>query len=296
MKKVLFLITLTLAISFSALAENKYQLKLKVGDSFVMTSNEEQRITQSMMGMEMAMDISVLKEMNLVVTELSQSEILFTQVYKSLMVTMKSPIQGIDISMDSGGESNSYNDAMRSLLRKEISVRVDMEGNILSIDGMDQLLSDIDAIEVSGADLAQFFDEKGLKKNYKAIFPVAYGKEYLEGAKWELKSITEGDMTVKLNTKYTVSNISKNKFEFTSESQSFMSGEQEQQGMVMSINMEGSFSGEGEMNTKTGLLKNYSQTGSMNGSTVIEANDMMPTEMEIPMTIEMTTVTSLKEV
>jgi hypothetical protein len=38
----------------------------------------------------------------------------------------------------------------------------------------------------------------------------------------------------------------------------------------------------------------YSQTGAMTGSTVIEANEQMPTEMEIPMTIEMTTVTSLK--
>lgn len=294
MKKVLFLITLTLVISFSALAGNKYQLKLKVGDSFVMTSNVEQKITQSMMGMEMAMDLSVHTEMDLVVTELSENEILFTQVYKSLMVTMKSPMQGMDISMDSGGESNSFNDAMRSFLGKEISVRVDMEGNLLSTDGMDQLLLDIEAIDVSGADLAQFFDEKGLKKNYKAIFPVAYGKDYEEGAKWELESITEGDMTVKLSTEYTASNVSKKKFEFTSESTSSMSGEQEQQGMGMSVNMEGSFSGEGEMNTKTGLLKMYSQTGAMTGSTVIEANAQMPTEMEIPMTIEMTTVTSLK--
>ncbi len=294
MKKVLFLITLTLVISFSALAGNKYQLKLKVGDSFVMTSNVEQKITQSMMGMEMAMDLSVHTEMDLVVTELSENEILFTQVYKSLMVTMKSPMQGMDISMDSGGESNSFNDAMRSLLGKEISVRVDMEGNLLSTDGMDQLLLDIEAIDVSGADLAQFFDEKGLKKNYKAIFPVAYGKDYEEGAKWELESITEGDMTVKLSTEYTASNVSKKKFKFTSESTSSMSGEQEQQGMGMSVNMEGSFYGEGEMNTKTGLLKMYSQTGAMTGSTVIEANAQMPTEMEIPMTIEMTTVTSLK--
>lgn len=294
MRKALFLITLTLVISFSALAGNKYQLKLKVGDSFVMTSNVEQKITQSMMGMEMAMDLSVHTEMDLVVTELSESEILFTQVYKSLMVTMKSPMQGMDISMDSSGESNSFNDAMRSLLGKEISVRVDMEGNLLSTDGMDQLLLDIEAIDVSGADLAQFFDEKGLKKNYKAIFPVAYGKDYEEGAKWELESITEGDMTVKLNTEYTASNVSKKKFEFTSESTSSMSGEQEQQGMGMSVNMEGSFSGEGEMNTKTGLLKMYSQTGAMTGSTVIEANAQMPKEMEIPMTIEMTTVTSLK--
>ena len=294
MKKALFLITLTLVISFSALAGNKYQLKLKVGDSFVMTSNVEQKITQSMMGMEMAMDLSVHTEMDLVVTELSESEILFTQVYKSLMVTMKSPMQGMDISMDSSGVSNSFNEAMRSLLGKEISVRVDMEGNLLSTDGMDQLLLDIEAIEVSGADLAQFFDETGLKKNYKAIFPVAYGKDYEEGAKWELESITEGDMTVKLNTEYTASNVSKKKFEFTSESASSMSGEQDQQGMGMSVNMEGSFSGEGEMNTKTGLLKMYSQTGAMTGSTVIEANAQMPTEMEIPMTIEMTTVTSLK--
>ncbi len=259
-----------------------------------MTSNVEQKITQSMMGMEMAMDLSVHTEMDLVVTELSENEILFTQVYKSLMVTMKSPMQGMDISMDSGGESNSFNDAMRSLLGKEISVRVDMEGNLLSTDGMDQLLLDIEAIDVSGADLAQFFDEKGLKKNYKAIFPVAYGKDYEEGAKWELESITEGDMTVKLSTEYTASNVSKKKFKFTSESTSSMSGEQEQQGMGMSVNMEGSFYGEGEMNTKTGLLKMYSQTGAMTGSTVIEANAQMPTEMEIPMTIEMTTVTSLK--
>jgi hypothetical protein len=129
MKKALFLITLTLVISFSALAGNKYQLKLKVGDSFVLTSNVEQKITQSMMGMEMVMDLNVHIEMDLVVTELSESEILFTQVYKSLMVTMKSPMQGMDISMDSNGSSSQYNDAMRSLLGKEISVRVDMEGN-----------------------------------------------------------------------------------------------------------------------------------------------------------------------
>ena len=205
MKKALFLITLTLVISFSALAGNKYQLKLKVGDSFVLTSNVEQKITQSMKGIARRLsDSTPVQLVGFGCDRMSiLSPILFTQVYKSLMVTMKSPMQGMDISMDSNGSSSQYNDAIRSLLGKEISVRVDMEGNVIAMDGMDQLMSDVEGIQLSGADLVQFFDEKGLKKNYKAIFPVAYEKDYEKGATWELESITEDNMTVRLNTEGT---------------------------------------------------------------------------------------------
>jgi len=231
---------------------------------------------------------------DLVVSELSKGEVLFSQVYKSLMVTMKAPMQGVDISMDSNGESNEYNNAIKSVLGKEVRVKVDVEGNVLSIEGLDQFLSDLRIVEDSGADLLQFFDEEGLKKNFKALFPITYGKNYEQGDTWSLENVKEGEMRVESNTDYLVSAVSKNKFEYTSQSSRYVSGYQEQQGMEMSINMNGKFSGKAEMNTKTGLLKSYSQTGMITGNTVIEANEQMPMDMDIPMTIEMITVTSLK--
>ena len=294
MKKIIFLAVLTLVSSFYALAGNKYQLKLKKGDSFVMTTKIEQKITQNVMGMEITIDLNVNAEVDLVVSELSKGEVLFSQVYKSLMVTMKAPMQGVDISMDSNGESNEYNNAIKSVLGKEVRVKVDVEGNILSIEGLDQFLSDLRIVEDSGADLLQFFDEEGLKKNFKALFPITYGKNYEQGDTWSLENVKEGEMRVESNTDYLVSAVSKNKFEYTSQSSRYVSGYQEQQGMEMSINMNGKFSGKAEMNTKTGLLKSYSQTGMMTGNTVIEANEQMPMDMDIPMTIEMITVTSLK--
>lgn len=294
MKKIIFLAVLTLVSSFYALAGNKYQLKLKKGDSFVMTTKIEQKITQNVMGMEITIDLNVNAEVDLVVSELSKGEVLFSQVYKSLMVTMKAPMQGVDISMDSNGESNEYNNAIKSVLGKEVRVKVDVEGNVLSIEGLDQFLSDLRIVEDSGADLLQFFDEEGLKKNFKALFPITYGKNYEQGDTWSLENVKEGEMRVESNTDYLVSAVSKNKFEYTSQSSRYVSGYQEQQGMEMSINMNGKFSGKAEMNTKTGLLKSYSQTGMMTGNTVIEANEQMPMDMDIPMTIEMITVTSLK--
>ena len=87
MKKIIFLAVLTLVSSFYALAGNKYQLKLKKGDSFVMTTKIEQKITQNVMGMEITIDLNVNAEVDLVVSELSKGEILFSQVYKSLMVS-----------------------------------------------------------------------------------------------------------------------------------------------------------------------------------------------------------------
>lgn len=294
MKKIIFLAVLTLVSSFYALAGNKYQLKLKKGDSFVMTTKIEQKITQNVMGMEITIDLNVNAEMDLVVSELSKGEVLFSQVYKSLMVTMKAPMQGVDISMDSNGESNEYNNAIKSVLGKEVRVKVDVEGNVLSLEGLDQFLSDLRIVEDSGADLLQFFDEEGLQKNFKALFPITYGKNYEQGDTWSLENVKEGEMRVESNTDYLASTVSKNKFEYTSQSSRYVSGDQQQQGMEMSINMNGKFSGKAEMNTKTGLLKSYSQTGMMTGNTVIEANEQMPMDMDIPMTIEMTTVTSLK--
>ena len=294
MKKIIFLAVLILVSSFYALAGNKYQLKLKKGDSFVMTTKIEQKITQNVMGMEITIDLNVNAEVDLVVSELSKGEVLFSQVYKSLMVTMKAPMQGVDISMDSNGESNEYNNAIKSVLGKEVRVKVDVEGNVLSIEGLDQFLSDLRIVEDSGADLLQFFDEEGLKKNFKALFPITYGKNYEQGDTWSLENVKEGEMRVESNTDYLVSAVSKNKFEYTSQSSRYVSGYQEQQGMEMSINMNGKFSGKAEMNTKTGLLKSYSQTGMITGNTVIEANEQMPMDMDIPMTIEMITVTSLK--
>jgi len=294
MKKIIFLAVLTLVSSFYALAGNKYQLKLKKGDSFVMTTKIEQKITQNVMGMEITIDLNVNAEVDLVVSELSKGEVLFSQVYKSLMVTMKAPMQGVDISMDSNGESNEYNNAIKSVLGKEVRVKVDVEGNVLSIEGLDQFLSDLRIVEDSGADLLQFFDEEGLKKNFKALFPITYGKNYEQGDTWSLENVKEGEMRVESNTDYLVSAVSKNKFEYTSQSSRYVSGYQEQQGMEMSINMNGKFSGKAEMNTKTGLLKSYSQTGMITGNTVIEANEQMPMDMDIPMTIEMITVISLK--
>ena len=283
---------MTLAVS--AFADSKYDLNLKTGDSFLMSSSVSQKITQNMMGMEMVIDLDVDVIMDLVVTELSKDDVLFTQSYKSLLVSMKSPAQGMEVNMDSDGESNQFNDAMKSIIGKKIMVRVDLEGNVLSVEGLEEILSDLETVQASGADVLQFFDKEGLEKNYQMLFPITYGKDYKSGSKWNIESDTDAEISVKLNNEYTATSVSKKVFEFSTDSSTSLSGDIEQQGMEMSINMEGSFNGSGELNVRTGLIKSYTQQGQMVGNTVIEANDQIPMDMDIPMTIEMVSIVSLK--
>ncbi len=205
-----------------------------------------------------------------------------------MMVSMKSPMQGLDITVDSKGEDNELNGALKSVVGKSVFVTVDLEGNILKIEGLDEVMNDLQKLEATGGDVMQFFDEEGLEKNYQLLFPITYGKSYEKGSSWELDASSGGDMDIKSVVAYTADEVSKKSFKFSTVTNMTMSGEQEQQGMEMSLEMKGNMKGNGEMSPKTGLLKSYVQEGTITGTTFLEANDQMPMDMEIPMVIEMT--------
>ncbi len=294
MKKLVFLFTIALTFGTQLLAGSVYELNVKKGDKFTMTSTVTQKITQNVMGMEMVIDMDVDVILGLEVSELNKEDILFSQTYQSLKVGMSSPMQGLDVTMDSDGESNDLNKPLKSIIGKMVLVRVSKSGEVISVEGLEDLMKDLQTAQASGADIMQFFDEESIKKNFKTLFPIEYGKSYKVGDSWDLDNEDVSDMKMSMKNKYTTTEVSKKKFGFDVMSNMSMTGEQEEQGMKMEIDMSGDFKGKGEMNTSTGLIQSYEQTGEMKGITTIAANEQMPMGMEIPMSIQMTTVTTVK--
>ncbi len=294
MKKLVFLFTIALTFGTQLLAGSVYELNVKKGDKFTMTSTVTQKITQNVMGMEMVIDMDVDVILGLEVSELNKEDILFSQTYQSLKVGMSSPMQGLDVTMDSDGESNDLNKPLKSIIGKMVLVRVSKSGEVISVEGLEDLMKDLQTAQASGADIMQFFDEESIKKNFKTLFPIEYGKSYNVGDSWDLDNEDVSDMKMSMKNKYTTTEVSKKKFGFDVMSNMSMTGEQEEQGMKMEIDMSGDFKGKGEMNTSTGLIQSYEQTGEMKGITTIAANEQMPMGMEIPMSIQMTTVTTVK--
>ncbi|MFK7756112.1 MAG: DUF6263 family protein [Flavobacteriales bacterium] len=294
MKKTILAVGLILSLSLGSFAQQKAELKVKKGDTFLMITDMSQEISQTVMGQKMAINMEIAMQLDLEVQDMSKETITFSQAYKSMKMNMNSPMQGMEISLDSSEPENEMNKPIKSLIGKKILVIVNYKGEVQEVKGLDEIMGEMSGLAASGADFGQFLDAEAMEKTYQSLFPVEYGKSYKQGEKWEVDSSVDAEISILSKTSFTATEVSKKNLTFDLTTTMKMEGMQEANGMEMDMDMSGDLTGNGSVDLETGLMSSYNLSGTIEGLMTMKANEQLPMDMEVPMSIKQSSTTTVK--
>lgn len=184
--------------------------------------------------------------------------------YKSIRMAMN--VMGMEIEMDTDKpvdedtdvESNpmgAMNKVMKGLVNKPFMVKVDEEGNVLEITGVDKIVeSMLDSLgieperkEMVKASMKEQFSDESMKDNFAELFTVFPNKEVKVGDSWKKTYSKGGKTAATFNTTYTVKEIDGDHVTLKAESK--ISGKEE-------MEVEGTQTGNIIIDSKTGLMIN----------------------------------------
>lgn len=142
-------------------------------------------------------------------------------VYNSFRLYMK--IMDFEMDIDSNkpvdsagiGEDNAMKNAFIKIVGKSFSIKVDEEGNVLSVNGFEEIIKDI--IDAAGVNedmklqmrmsLQDQFNEQELKDQFAPIFMIFPNKAVKPGDSWQKNYRKSGKIPADFSTTYTVSKI-----------------------------------------------------------------------------------------
>lgn len=185
-------------------------------------------------------------------------------MYKSIRMSMS--VMGMNIEMDTDKpvdentdvESNptgAMNKVMKGLVNKPFMVKVDAEGNVLEITGVDKIVTDmVDSLGLSEerkqmvvASMKDQFSDESMKDNFAEMFTIFPNKEVKVGDSWKKTYSKGGRTAATFNTTYTVKEIDGDHVTLKAESK--ISGKDE-------MDVAGTQTGNIIIDSKTGLMIN----------------------------------------
>ncbi len=283
LKKSLLLLFTLFFIATLAQARQISGYDLKKGDTFTITSDFDQDITQSIMGQQMEIKQLISTSEKLEVLDVKDGIFTLSSTNIFTKQTISSPMGSQ--TMDSNG--NTQFDAPFKVLKgKTYQFTMNKYGEVLEIMGINELRATIEK-EIAGTPLAanleqlmDTFKEENLKSNLLIryeIYPTTKVEQWTKQ-----KSISLNNMPVDLNSEYLF--IGDDQIMVNSELS--ISGKGAFNGMQLDMDLSGTNEGMYNLNSETGMSDTSEVTSNLEGS--VEAQGM-----SIPMTILSVTTTTI---
>jgi hypothetical protein len=274
MKKAQLILAATICFSTAGIAQSNGSLKLSKGQKYQVENTLQTTSSTDVNGQAMESKINVTSTYNIEVKDKANNNYNLSNTITHLLMDMT--MMGTEINFDSN-KPEDMNGEMGTALKGDINkpkdVVVDQSGKIISKDTADTSEEGIAkqlnlAATGYGAQMAFL----ALPQNAKA------------GTTWTDSSNESG---VSRTTNYTIKDISGNiatvSFNGTVTSKTTM----ERQGMEVTSNTTGKFSGEEKVDTKTGVVQSNTTTGDASGTVSAMGQDF-------PMTSKVTSTTTVK--
>jgi hypothetical protein len=219
MKKYLTL--LLLLPCFSCFAQKvTLALNLKKDSTYYLNSNAKLQITQNIQGQ--LMDIGTTITGKIAHKVLAINDTTYSMRVTYIAIGMDMDMAGTAIKFDSDGSSNGNPMAdmmgkmMKAMTNKPIYMELSKTGHIVSIKNIDALFDGMfDAFpQLPEAQRAQFkaqmeksFGEASLKNSFQQAFPAFPAQKIGVNDKWTGSSTIQSGITARINTTYTLSQI-----------------------------------------------------------------------------------------
>ena len=281
MKKLVLALTLSIVTFGTTVAQ---QYSFSVGDSYTLTTENDQLINQMMMGQEMEITNNIISSEMYEITALEGDVYTIKVTTLSNKTTISSP-QGTQ-TMSSDGTSPA-DLSMKALTGVEYSFTMNNTGEILDVTGLEEAQAYVKK-QVEGTPLAQAaaqltaaFTKDELMSNLDRKFSI-YPDE--PSNEWTIKKdLNLNNMPVSVSADYTLSGN-----EIKMDGTLTISGKGVFNGMQLDMDMSGTQKGTYLVDSESGAILSSNSVNDMNGTVGAQG-------MTIPMFISTTTKTTLEK-
>lgn len=299
MKKIFLILTVSFftLTSFSPLVKDiRLQYVFKAGDQYDWVQTTNQKIKQSVGGMNQEIESAVDGTTQLKVTEITSTGAKIEIEYSRLTSRMKTPMG--EIVMDSEAENgNNESKVIKAMTRKKFYLFMNKNGVIEKIEGMENLWSDFSSIGLDSLTeitmkktMERVFGADALKANLEMALAYYPEEKVKKGDNW--KRITSGSLNFPLQIESTwkLDDINNATASLSSEG-SVTTVNKDQitdlpNGLKTKFNLSGTQRVSGTVNINSGWPSELKISSGIKGSMLLLAGGPIPSDMDVPMEIQ----------
>lgn len=297
MKKILLIVFSVAFLSFTPVAKSiKLQYTFNVGDQFEWKQSSKQKITQSIMGNNQEIEISIDGTTKLKVIELTATGSKVEIEYAKLTTTMKTPMG--EVVMDSEAENaGNESKAVKSMMGKKFYFFMSKNGEIEKLEGIQNLWSDLTSLGMDEAATAatkqimeRSFGEEALRGALEMAFLHYPENEIKKGDSWKYSSSVSMSFPLKIeNTSQlveltsTIGTVSTQGAISTNDKDKVVDLPQ---GLKAKFDLSGTQTVKGNIEIKTGWPADLKTSSDIKGTMILLAGGPIPADMEVPMQIQ----------
>jgi len=265
MKKILFVL-ITIALTAYCQAEkNTLELNLVKGDVYTQGSISNIKMDLSMMGQNIAIDISMGGHMSFKVLDIKDNIYDLEVRYDSISMKMNLMDKLMEFSSEKMSDINDMMSKMMSTMKnKTFNMKMSKKGKIIEVTNMDSIYSDFfkasslpeEQKKQMKAQMEKNFGEESFKSNMGLTCEIFPDKTVEVGDKWTIKGKMVSTMTADVITTYELKEVAKDYYLISSSSLliSDSTATMEMNNMKMKINLSGSISSDLKVRKGTGWI------------------------------------------
>ncbi len=274
---------------------------LREGQTYPLRMNMEQKISQTLMGQEIAVNQTLGLDVRYDVRDVDAQGNMTGQVtIEALRYRMESPMGNIEYDSQKPTSADPTAQAFGALVGANFTMKISPTGETLGVSGIEEMMEGIlDRLDTLGTSrdqlmqtLGQWFDEKGLAQTTGLGTAVYPDHPIAVGESWSQETSGGGMGIVALNVKNTWTLRSRQGGVCTIEVRSTVqsapgAAPMEMMGIQVSYDIEGDQSGTIQVDEATGWIIHAELKQNLKGKVAVEGGGQgIPSGMNWPITIE----------
>lgn len=302
----MFAAAAVMAISCMAQAEI-LSLNLETGKTYALKTETQMFMSQNMFGQSIDIDMTIAMTTHFRVDSADEQGYDMTVWYDYISTKMGGMTQ-MNASSGNPADGDPMSGALNAMTNKPFNIKMARNGSIISVTGIEKMLDGMaediannfpdvpeNQIEQMRAQFSQSYGENSIKNNIEMglsgfpLTPVAVGDS------WENTIQSANQFPIDINVTFTLAARNsdtatiKGKAVITSSADSAPT---EMGGMLVRYSLNGTQTSETVIDAATGWTVSGTTAQEMSGSIVILANEQIPSDMNVPISIKSnTTVT-----
>lgn len=306
---IYFLLVMSLLILTSC-GPKKMNLgfNVKQGEKYKVQQTIEQKIVQTLQGQNLQTNQNINMGYTYDVSAVDDKEVsTITTTFDSVSVNITGNGENIQYDSSKGGAADDPLAAVYGgIIGKSITMKVDKQGNVVELQGVDKLMSDmLNNLKVDDPQtrqsiqqaLEQNFGDEALKESFSKVTKIYPKNDIKVGDTWEDTQTINMGYPITMTSKYTLKEEQGNllTIDMTSDIKTSSAEPMDMMGIRARYDLSGNQSGTFKLNKNTGIAESGNSTQKMAGSIVFEPSDFAPQGLTMPITIDAKTTFEMKK-
>ncbi|MCH5599367.1 DUF6263 family protein [Niabella ginsengisoli] len=293
MKKHMKSLMISATILFTtsvAFGQKTYSLAFKPenGSKYDVVSSVKSKVAQNVMGQDMNINMNYDINMSYdILNEGANKKLQMT--YDQLKMDMDVMGQKVTMNSDDADTSNDVNKGFRALKGQTISVTLNPQGQVVKVDGTEEILEKVGGNEMQKQTMEGVLGEDALKNMLNQAFGFYPKKPVKVGESWTDSITIKSPYTITSTNTYTLTKVEgKKAFINTVSTLKTAPGSKiSSNGMEMTLDLSGDMSGTSEIDIETGMPMVSNARQNLKGNIEVQGQKVpMAMNMDINMTTQ----------